>query len=85
MYNHKRLKLVLLLTTAASPAIAQFQEGATVGNEPSQILQLNKLQRLDNNQFLLLKIACWFVYSSYEPWGNNPGTGSTVAALRATP
>lgn len=51
MYNHKRLKLVLLLITTASPAIAQFQEGATVGNEPSQILQLNKLLRLDNNKF----------------------------------
>lgn len=51
MYSHKRLKLVLLLITAASPAIAQLQEGAAAGNEPSQILQLNKLPRLDNNKF----------------------------------
>jgi len=51
MRNHKRLKLVLLLITAASLAIAQLQEGAAIGNEPSQTLQLNKLLRLDNNKF----------------------------------
>lgn len=51
MCNHKRLKLALLLITAASSAITQLREGATVGNEPSQILQLNKLLRLDNNKF----------------------------------
>lgn len=47
--------LLYCLITAASPAITQLQEGATAGNEPSQILQLNKLLRLDNNKFCFWK------------------------------